>query len=159
MTIEWSNFQKLTEGNIQSYVPTSAGVYLLWVQLKNENWRCYYVGKANDLKQRLLDHLSDNEPNDCIKEKVKKYEELKEELNLTDEEVGYVGDEIIDLGVMEKCGFPVAPANADPLAKEVAVLVTTTAGGEGVVREVAEFILKAQGKWDKTVEMVKKKGF
>jgi 3-deoxy-D-manno-octulosonate 8-phosphate phosphatase (KDO 8-P phosphatase) len=93
------------------------------------------------------------------KEKVKKYQELKEELNLTDEEVGYVGDEIIDLGVMEKCGFPVAPANADPLAKEVAVLVTKTAGGEGVVREVAEFVLKAQGKWDKAVEMVKKKGF
>jgi len=93
------------------------------------------------------------------KEKVKKYEELKEELNLTDEQVGYVGDEVIDLGVMEKCGFPVAPASADDLAKDAAVLVTKAAGGEGVVREVAEFILRAQGKWDKVIEMVKKKGF
>lgn len=93
------------------------------------------------------------------REKVKKYEELKEELGLTDEEVGYVGDEVIDLGVMEKCGFPVAPSSADPIAKDVAILVTEAAGGEGVVRELAEFILRAQGKWDKVIEMVKKKGF
>jgi 3-deoxy-D-manno-octulosonate 8-phosphate phosphatase (KDO 8-P phosphatase) len=93
------------------------------------------------------------------REKVKKYEELKEELNLTDEQCGYVGDEVIDLGVMEKCGFPVAPSNADAIAKEVSLMVTDAAGGEGVVRELAEFILRAQGKWDKVIEMVKKKGF
>jgi len=73
MEIEWSSFHQLTEENIRRFVPTSAGVYLLWVQLKSEKWRCYYVGQAEDLEQRLLDHISTNEPNDCIKEYVSKH--------------------------------------------------------------------------------------
>lgn len=73
MQIEWSSFHRLTEENIRKYVPTSAGVYLLWVRLKNEEWRCYYVGQANNLQQRLLDHMSDDEPNECIRDYVSKY--------------------------------------------------------------------------------------
>jgi len=73
MKIEWSSFQRLTSENIRTYTPTSAGVYLLWVQLKDEKWRCYYVGQAENLEQRLLDHISEAEPNECIKENVAKY--------------------------------------------------------------------------------------
>jgi 3-deoxy-D-manno-octulosonate 8-phosphate phosphatase (KDO 8-P phosphatase) len=93
------------------------------------------------------------------KEKEKKYEELLQELQLTDEEVCYVGDEIIDLAAMKRAGFAVAPSDACAEAKEVAHYVTNAAGGRGVVRELAEFILKAQGKWDSFVELVQKKGW
>ena len=70
MNIEWSSFSKLTEDNILSEVPTSAGIYLLWIQLINEEWDCYYVGQSKNLEQRLLSHMSDDEPNECMKNNV-----------------------------------------------------------------------------------------
>ncbi|MCR4419930.1 MAG: HAD hydrolase family protein [Clostridia bacterium] len=93
------------------------------------------------------------------KEKERKYQELLEELQLTDEQVCYVGDEIIDLAAMKRAGFAVAPSDACAEAKEVAHYVTDAAGGKGVVRELAELILRAQGKWEAFVELVQRKGW
>jgi len=93
------------------------------------------------------------------KEKIAQYEKLLEELNITDEEVCYVGDEVIDLGVMKRVGFAVAPSDAKKQALEAAHWVTEKAGGKGVARELAEFILEAQGKWDKFCEKVMSKGW
>jgi len=73
MNVKWSSFLRLTEENVQRFVPNSAGVYLLWVRLKNEKWRCYYVGQCVNLEDRLLEHLSASEPNSCIKNNVQKY--------------------------------------------------------------------------------------
>ena len=93
------------------------------------------------------------------KEKIVQYEKLMEELNITDEEVCYVGDEVIDLGVMQRVGFAVAPSDAKPQALEAAHWVTEKAGGKGVARELAEMILTTQDKWDKFCEKVSSKGW
>ncbi len=73
MQIIWSTFQRLIEENVNRYVPKDSGVYLLWVKLKNDKWRCYYAGQATDLKSRLFEHLSNNEENTCIKNNVQNY--------------------------------------------------------------------------------------
>lgn len=70
MELEWSSFRGLTEAIVKAIAPASAGVYLLWVQLKNKKWRCYYVGQAENLERRLLDRLSDGEANEGIKDNV-----------------------------------------------------------------------------------------
>lgn len=93
------------------------------------------------------------------KEKVGKYEELLQELNITDEEVCYVGDEIIDMGVMKRVGLAVSPSDGKPDVLAISDLVTKKAGGQGVVRELAELILRAQGKWDKVCEKIMSKGW
>ena len=62
--------------------------------------------------------------------------------------VCYVGDDLVDLGVMSRVGFPVAVANAHPEVKSRAAYVTFASGGRGAIREVVELIVKAQGKWD-----------
>ncbi|MDO9535688.1 MAG: HAD-IIIA family hydrolase [Bacillota bacterium] len=93
------------------------------------------------------------------KEKVLKYESLLEELGITDEEACYVGDEIIDIGVMKRVGFAVAPSDAKKMAMEVAHWITERAGGKGVARELAEFVLEAQGKWQPFCEKVINKGW
>jgi excinuclease UvrABC nuclease subunit len=53
-------------------VPVKPGVYLLWVNYKNGDWGCFYVGKGDTIRGRLLDHLKQEEENQCIKEKVGK---------------------------------------------------------------------------------------
>jgi 3-deoxy-D-manno-octulosonate 8-phosphate phosphatase (KDO 8-P phosphatase) len=68
------------------------------------------------------------------------------------DEVCFVGDDIVDLGLLQRAGVAVAVANAVREAKATAHLVTRAAGGHGAVREVVELILKAQNKWNPFVE-------
>ncbi|HJW27065.1 MAG TPA: HAD hydrolase family protein [Rhodocyclaceae bacterium] len=75
-------------------------------------------------------------------------EELIARLGLHWPEVGFMGDDFIDLPAMLQCGFAVAPANAHPLVKERSHAVTDASGGRGAVREAVEFVLAAQGKLD-----------
>ena len=59
----------------------------------------------------------------------------------------YIGDDIPDYEVMQLVGLPVAPADAAPEIKQIAKYISKEKGGEGVVRDVIEQVLKVQGKW------------
>jgi len=76
------------------------------------------------------------------------YRQLLSELNLTDSEVAYIGDDLIDWPVMEKVGLSVAVADAHPLLLPKADYVTRINGGRGAVREVCDLILISQGLLD-----------
>jgi 3-deoxy-D-manno-octulosonate 8-phosphate phosphatase (KDO 8-P phosphatase) len=90
--------------------------------------------------------------------KIAKLDEYEQASGLEDKDFCYVGDEMIDLGVMSRVGFPVAPSDGAPEAKGVAAFITKADGGKGVVRELAEFILKAQGKWDVIIDKISNTG-
>jgi len=74
--------------------------------------------------------------------------QLLEQLGLQWSELAFMGDDLIDLPAMTRCGLAIAPANARPVVKERAHLVTEASGGKGAVREAIEFLLAAQGKLD-----------
>lgn len=83
-----------------------------------------------------------------IENKLETMQSLLERLGLPAAEAGYMGDDLPDLQVMAASGFSATPANGHDLAKRFARLTTAKAGGQGAVREVCEFILAAQGKFD-----------
>ncbi len=87
--------------------------------------------------------------------KIGRLDEFEKDSGLKDENICYVGDEMIDLGIMKRVYFSVAPADGSEEARAVADYVTAAGGGKGVVRELAQFILEAQGKWDRFVEQFK----
>jgi 3-deoxy-D-manno-octulosonate 8-phosphate phosphatase (KDO 8-P phosphatase) len=87
--------------------------------------------------------------------KIARLDEFEKETGYKDEEICYVGDEMIDLGIMKRAGFSVAPADGSQEARSVADYVTRVGGGRGVVRELAQFILEAQGQWEGFVEQFK----
>lgn len=68
------------------------------------------------------------------------------ELNLSSDEIAYMGDDIIDAEVMQWCGFSAAPKNAHKSAKEVASYITEIEAGHGAVREVIDLILESRPK-------------
>jgi 3-deoxy-D-manno-octulosonate 8-phosphate phosphatase (KDO 8-P phosphatase) len=80
-------------------------------------------------------------------EKLAPYEEILRLAGIADAEVAFIADDLPDLPVLRRVGLAVAVANAVPEIKTLAHLVTERPGGQGAVREVIEFILKAQGKW------------
>jgi 3-deoxy-D-manno-octulosonate 8-phosphate phosphatase (KDO 8-P phosphatase) len=67
------------------------------------------------------------------------------------DQICFVGDDLVDLGLMKRVGFAVAVFNACPEIKQTASYVTLRYGGRGAVREVVEIILKAQGKWQEAL--------
>ena len=73
---------------------------------------------------------------------------LLTQLGLRWDECAFMGDDLIDLPAMTRCGLAIAPANARPVVKTKAHAITDTRGGQGAVREAVEFILDAQGKLD-----------
>jgi 3-deoxy-D-manno-octulosonate 8-phosphate phosphatase (KDO 8-P phosphatase) len=82
------------------------------------------------------------------KVKIDAYEQILAHAGLADEAVAYIGDDLPDLPVMRRVGLAAAVADAVPEVTAAAHLVTERRGGDGAVRELAEFILKAQGKWE-----------
>jgi 3-deoxy-D-manno-octulosonate 8-phosphate phosphatase (KDO 8-P phosphatase) len=67
-------------------------------------------------------------------------------------QVCYLGDDIVDLGVLKRAGVAVAVGDATAEARAAADYVTKAAGGHGAVREAVELILKAQNKWRRLVQ-------
>lgn len=86
------------------------------------------------------------------KNKVSAYEELKKEFAISDEEVCFMGDDLPDLGVLNRVGLPVTVPNAVEEVKSVCIYVTKKNGGRGAIREVVEMILKSQEKWEGIVK-------
>ena len=80
------------------------------------------------------------------------YKKIKLQFGLTDDEICYVADDVIDLPVFVQVGFRAAVADASPEVVERAHFVSDNVGGHGAARQVIEFILKAQGFWQSIIE-------
>lgn len=71
------------------------------------------------------------------------------------ENICFMGDDLIDVGIMERVGTPIAVSDAPQTVKKHASYVTARRGGEGAVREVVELIFKAQNLEDKVYKSLK----
>ena len=83
-----------------------------------------------------------------VSSKLSAYEQIVADAGVDDDDVGYMGDDLLDLPVFARVGLAAAPADA---AAEVAAgshWVSRAGGGRGAVREFIEMVMRAQGKWD-----------
>ena len=81
-------------------------------------------------------------------DKLTPFRAILAETGLGEEEVAFVGDDVIDIPVLRRVGFAAAPADAVTEVLPFVHYVAKQNGGWGAVREVCDMILKAQGKWD-----------
>jgi len=81
------------------------------------------------------------------KNKLVPYREILATRGLTDEQIAYVGDDIVDLPILQRVGFSAAVADALDDIKPLVDYVTRRPGGRGAVREVCDLILKNSGRW------------
>jgi len=82
-----------------------------------------------------------------IHDKKMAFLELLAELHIASNECGFIGDDVIDLPVLSRVGFAASVPNGHPEVRSRVDYVTTAAGGKGAAREVCDFILKAQNKY------------
>lgn len=83
--------------------------------------------------------------------KLESYDDVKRKTGLSDSQIAYIGDDIIDVPVMRRVAFSAAPSDALPEVRELANYVTACAGGRGAVREVCDMIIKGRGEWEEVV--------
>lgn len=88
--------------------------------------------------------------------KTKAYNKILSDYKLEDEQVCFMGDDLLDIGILKRVGLPISVPDACEEAKELSAYITEKRGGRGAVREVAELILKSQDKWQEAVELYDK---
>jgi 3-deoxy-D-manno-octulosonate 8-phosphate phosphatase (KDO 8-P phosphatase) len=106
------------------------------------------TGKTSKSLERRAERLRIFEVHQGVLDKTKALREILEKQALAPEAVAYIGDDLGDVEVMRSVGLAAAVADAHPEARRHAHYVCRAAGGRGAVRELIEFILDAQGKWE-----------
>jgi 3-deoxy-D-manno-octulosonate 8-phosphate phosphatase (KDO 8-P phosphatase) len=94
---------------------------------------------VGDLRQGALD-------------KVSVCREIQELRGIAAEEIAFIGDDLIDLPIMEHVGLSIAVADAQPQIIEIANWVTERRGGRGAAREIVDDIVNARGLWDEVLD-------
>lgn len=84
--------------------------------------------------------------------KLEPYREILATEGLTDEQVAYMGDDVVDLPILRRVGFSATVADAVQDVKPLVDYVTARSGGRGAVREVCDLLLKASGQWEHLTE-------
>jgi 3-deoxy-D-manno-octulosonate 8-phosphate phosphatase (KDO 8-P phosphatase) len=80
------------------------------------------------------------------------YAALLAQLDLAPEQSGCMGDDLLDLPLISRCGFAATVAAAPAAVRSRSHYVARAGGGHGAVREVCEFILAAQGLLERAIE-------
>ncbi len=108
-------------------------------------------GRASEANRQRADELGFDFLYQGEKDKGAAFARLLKEQGLTAEECLYAGDDLVDLPVMRAAGVSVAVGDAVPEVRQAADWQTTAPGGHGAVRELAVWLLKQLGQWDRVV--------
>ena len=80
-----------------------------------------------------------------VENKLAVFQQMTRQKGLSAERIGYMGDELVDLPVLTRCGFACAPHEAPEAVRTRVHYVATADAGRGAVREVCELVMRAQG--------------
>ena len=104
------------------------------------------TGRKSEVVNVRARELGIGEVHQGALEKIGVYEALLAKYGIRDDEAAFIGDDIVDAGILKRVGLAVAVADCDPAVKPYADLVTRAKGGRGAVREVVNLLLASRGK-------------
>lgn len=98
------------------------------------------------MQEMKVDYIVQN-----IKDKATYLKEFMNEHHITNEEIGYLGDDLNDLQGMMLCGFVGCPQDACQEVKEIADYISDVKGGHGAVRDIVTYLLKQRDEWESII--------
>ncbi len=110
------------------------------------------TGRTSKVVERRMKELGINEVYQGIFNKISVYKDLLKKYNFSDEEIAYMGDDVVDVPVLEVVGLPAVPSDADAESTSRARFISENRGGRGAVRDLVEKILRAQGVWESLIK-------
>ena len=110
--------------------------------LKRNNIPTVIITKEkNQIVKKWASKMSVDRLFDGVKKKEILVPKLCKLYNLKEENIAYIGDDVNDIGIMEKIGLSISPKDANLEVRKIANHVTKSKGGEGVLREVCDLII------------------
>lgn len=106
------------------------------------------TGRSSEVVKRRAEELGFDILYQGALRKLDPYMEILAEQGLTDDQVAYVGDDVVDLPVLRRVGFSATVADAVEDVIPLVDYVTKRSGGRGAVREICDMLLRASGQWD-----------
>ncbi len=102
------------------------------------------TARRSELVKRRAEELKMSYIYQGIPDKITAFNEIVKSSGLKPFEIAYMGDDWLDLTILQQVGLAVAPANGVQEVKEIAHFITVLPGGHGAVRDCCNFILEAQ---------------
>ena len=109
------------------------------------------TGRKSELVKHRMNDLGVTLLYQGYRDKIPAFEALLKEVNLSMDQITYVGDDVVDLPIMSQLDFAIAVQNAHPFVKQHAHWTSPNEGGAGAARDVCELIMYAQGNYDKAM--------
>jgi len=106
------------------------------------------TGRESDIVIRRAEELGVAYLYQGAKDKLVPYLEVLEISGLRDDEVAYVGDDLVDLPILRRVGFSATVSDALDEVKARVDFVSRLPGGRGAVREICDYLLRESGRWD-----------
>jgi 3-deoxy-D-manno-octulosonate 8-phosphate phosphatase (KDO 8-P phosphatase) len=127
------------------------GAALVWAQREGLTVGLL-SGRPSEVTTRRADELGIRLVVQSHARKSDGYKQLLDANGFEDAEVAYMGDDLLDLPVLSRVGLATAPADAADEVRARVHWLSSRPGGRGAVRELVEFILEAQGRWQGIVD-------
>ncbi len=109
------------------------------------------TSRDSEVVRRRADELGIDDVRQGVVYKEEAYGAILEKRGLRDEEVAYIGDDILDIPILRRVGLSICVADGAEEAKQVSHYVTEKKGGEGAIREVIDMLLLGLGKKEETI--------
>mgnify|MGYP005693062805 FL=1 len=147
------SFVKSTSGDELRSFNALDGVGFVTLRLLNLNIKTAWITGRESLTttQRAEELQIDDVYNGVIR-KIDAYDELKKKYGVLDNEVCFIGDDIIDIPILEKVGFAVTVPNAPKYISNYVHYTTEVEGGKGAVREVIDLLIESKGDFTKQLD-------
>ena len=114
------------------------------------------TGRNSDVVKKRCDELKLDFHEHGTHNKLEKFEIFKKRFNLYNDEISYIGDDIIDLSILSRVGLSACPADARYYIKNNVDLILDSKGGEGALRDLSDIILMHQDLLDEIIEKAKR---
>jgi 3-deoxy-D-manno-octulosonate 8-phosphate phosphatase (KDO 8-P phosphatase) len=105
-------------------------------------------GRRSDAVTRRAAELGIENVFQGVEDKLALFQQLIGQKRLTADQTGFMGDELVDLAVLMRCGFACAPHEAPEAVRTRVHYVAKADAGRGAVREVCELVMRAQHTYD-----------
>jgi 3-deoxy-D-manno-octulosonate 8-phosphate phosphatase (KDO 8-P phosphatase) len=101
------------------------------------------TGRRSEVVARRARELGISEVHQGVLDKMKVYEQILKKYDYRDEEIAFMGDDIVDIEILKRVGLSAVPADAEAGARKWASFVSSYNGGRGAVRDVVNLILSS----------------
>lgn len=107
------------------------------------------TGRKSPMVEKRAANLGITLLHQGVEDKRAVLQEMLATLGIAPQEAGYMGDDVVDLPILRACGFAATVADGHEFVRRHVHWVSRCGGGRGAVRELCDFILRAQGHYDR----------